>query len=135
MRLWDLHHYTGKTRLIPYTKKSDLLVELAFLFPFYKKMSAKCHYYRISEYGIKILHYTLYTFNTFLHIITDRIRSRREGNVFTGMCHSVYRGGGMPLPSMHHWSHDLGFCFLMRGCLHRGLPSEEGGCHLRRSAF
>ena len=26
-------------------------------------------------------------------LLTDRIRSMGEGSVFTGVCHSVYRGG------------------------------------------
>ena len=33
---------------------------------------------------------------TSVPFITDRIRSMGEGNVFTGACHSVYRGGVHP---------------------------------------
>ena len=54
-----------------------------------------------------------------------------QGNVFTHVCHSVHRGGGGWLPSMHHRSHNLGVYIQGWGSASRGrgyVSGGEGGC-------
>ena len=43
--------------------------------------------------------------NNSLRIFTARNRSLGQGNVFTPVCHSVHKGGGL-CPSMRHRSRD-----------------------------
>ena len=51
--------------------------------------------------------------------VTARQRRLGQGNVFTPVCHSVHRGGGLHPGGLH-----LGGCLLLGGCLHLG-----GGLH------
>ena len=52
--------------------------------------------------------------------ITARVRSTREGTVFTGVCLLTFRGGGAPRPGLDGWG----------GIPHPGLDGG-GGPHLR----
>ena len=63
--------------------------------------------------------------------LTERLRSI----MFSQACVILSTIGGLPLPILHHWSHDQGFCLLRRVfplsdiCLGGGgggLPSERG---------
>ena len=58
--------------------------------------------------------------NQSLHIFTARKRSLGQGNIFTRVCHSVHRGGGVSV-----WCHFLLRESLSRGSLSRGVSLRE----------
>ena len=63
-------------------------------------------------------------------IFTDRKQSLGHGNVFSPVCHSVHRGGGGWLPSMHYRSHDQ----HPGGSARKGSPYRLGWAELGKRA-
>ena len=61
-------------------------------------------------------------------LITAHKRSLGQGNVFTPVCHSVHRGKGDWLPSMHHMTR--GVCIQGVSCIGGLHPGSWEGLHL-----
>ena len=71
--------------------------------------------------------------DSLLHIFTTRIRSMGKV-MFSQTCVIIFTGWGLPLPSMHHWSHNWGSTSWQGFCLQGGLPplrysQPAGGTH------